>query len=210
MPTFRVRLSDGRVVTLEAPQEPTEAEVLSALGDDPQSPMEPPQEDAGADVGMTATAASLSAAPGIVSLANKTARVVGPLAAKVTKSRYTPAAVLGTAAAQAGGGNVKGAAGTVATAAAASQVPRAIGILQRLTEPITGKLPSGASYALKPGVTGAVTRGAQALSRASGPLTALSMTNDTRNDLLKYVNDPSVSPEVREAIMRAIQGGGAM
>jgi hypothetical protein len=98
----------------------------------------------------------------------------------------------------------------VATAAAASQVPRAIGILQRLTEPITGKLPSGASYALKPGVTGAVTRGAQALSRASGPLTALSMTNDTRNDLLKYVNDPSVSPEVREAIMRAIQGGGAM
>ena len=121
--------------------------------------------------------AAMKMAPGIVSGVHK---VAGVGASGMAKGASALGAGYGVydAAKDVVSGNFAGAAKKGAVSAAVGMAPKALGVIQKMTAPLTGRLASGAKYTLKPGMAGAMTRGAGMLSKVAGPIGVAAMLYD--------------------------------
>lgn len=168
----------------------------------PESPKAP--------LGVAAAFGAAKAAPAIVSGVNKAAGVVGGLASK-RAAKLVPAVVAGTAINQASQGDLGGAAKTVGTAAAVSQIPRAARAVQSATNPAVQRMVRFAGELLPVSRTpaGFLARGAGALSTVANalslPVTAISFLNDEYQRLEREIDDPNTPPERRKLYEQVLE-----
>lgn len=141
-------------------------------------------------VGATSMAAARSA-PAVVSSVNAAARAGRGLAA-TRMGRFTPAVIATDAAMRAARGDVKGAATSAATAAAATQVPRALGVIERATAPSVGLIRGESGrFAVGSGRAAPLARGASTVSRAAG---RASLPGIVVSSLFESGHAPAMSP----------------
>jgi len=201
-------------VVHEFPDDFTEADISAALAAEPK-----PADDGGTFLTPIA-AAGIGAAkttPSVVHGVNRAAKAVEG-AAKSKVGRLTPGVIALDAAGDVLRGDVKGAATSAATAAAASQVPKVAAMAQRSTNPAVQRmvrfggelLPVGAR---QPG--GPLMRGAGFLSRIAGaaslPLMVASGLMDSYTGGQAHaakLDDPALSPQERDEILRQLHSMG--
>jgi hypothetical protein len=192
---------DGEVH--EFPDDFTDADIEAALGG--AAPQAAPEQSGSALSVGGPLAGLMAAAPGIVSGVNAAARAGGPALAGALKGRMGQAGMAGaalTAGTQLTRGDFSGAAATGAGAVAATQAPKAIGVLQKLTAPSVGLIrnPVG-RFVTGSGRPAVLARGAGALSKAAGPVGVMS----TLYDLLQgarglAARDRQLPPDARAAL----------
>lgn len=169
----------------------------------------PERESAGAlTPAIAGGVAASKAVPGVMAGLHTAAKVGGKMAASRVGS-VTPAVIATDAALRAARGDVAGAVTSGLGAAAASQIPRALGVIERASAPSVGLMRgAGGRFVPGSGRAGPLLRGANTLSKAAGrvasPLAFGSITWDVGQYVMERANDPDTSPEVREALWRTL------
>ena len=204
----------------EFPADFTDADIAAALGSggggESQPTTGPTRIPAlGTAAGVAAGIAAKSL-PAIVGGINTAAKAAGNVA-RGRAARMVPAVVGVDAAGDVLSGRPRQAAEKVAGAGVVSQLPRVARAIERATAPGRSTVVRNAvgRFAALPTPPGIVTRGASALSKWAGALAALGIAWDAaegiqalHEKLIAKANHPQTPPDVRNAVVRMLSGGG--